>query len=328
MIVIIMLCVLRTQNKNLSLAKCRALARRIGFKAGKDPRPLAWCNKKPDQRPGAPRECYRQTRLILLQLSQTILLQHFSMYLYSMNLTSIVTDEYIREARTYPALISVLPVLLTCLFITDMSKYNAASLARDAVLFCGLLALVSYWVRVRGTRLQEKVLKDWGCMPTTELLRWNDNTFSTVQKEAFRQKLHTLIPNLTLPTARAERANPAKADAIYERTCTWLRENTRDKTKFRLVMAENIRYGFIRNLLALKTPALILASTCLFITVWQLTPYFTPALRLAELPPLKIALLVFLMGYIWALEEFVTLHEMRRAAKGYARQLLAAIESL
>jgi hypothetical protein len=55
-----------------------------------------------------------------------------------------------------------------------------------------------------------------------------------------------------------EQNDPAAAKSFYERTGTWLRENTRDTKKFPILFNELVTYGFRRNLLGVKWPALAL----------------------------------------------------------------------
>ncbi len=65
------------------------------------------------------------------------------------------------------------------------------------------------------------------------------------------------------PTAKDEEADPVKCDAYYERCGNWLRENTRDTKKFKLLFDENINYGYRRNLLGLKAPGLAIDALVL-----------------------------------------------------------------
>ena len=62
-----------------------------------------------------------------------------------------------------------------------------------------------------------------------------------------------------LPTEEEEAQNPAGADQLYEAAVSFLREATRDTSKFPLVFAENVNYGFRRNLWGLKPYGLAFA---------------------------------------------------------------------
>ncbi|TIS85335.1 MAG: hypothetical protein E5W99_12435, partial [Mesorhizobium sp.] len=52
--------------------------------------------------------------------------------------------------------------------------------------------------------------------------------------------------------------DPDEAAAFYVQCYNWLRENTRDTEKFRILFNENIAYGYYRNLLALKPYGIVL----------------------------------------------------------------------
>jgi hypothetical protein len=58
-----------------------------------------------------------------------------------------------------------------------------------------------------------------------------------------------------VPTRDKERANPAVADDFYRRCGNWL-EHTWDTKKFQILFEEHVTYGFRRNLLGFKWPAL------------------------------------------------------------------------
>ena len=65
--------------------------------------------------------------------------------------------------------------------------------------------------------------------------------------------------NCPLPTEEEETEDPIGADQQYDATVNFLREATRDRSKFPLVFAENVNYGFRRNLWGLKPFGLSIA---------------------------------------------------------------------
>ena len=105
----------------------------------------------------------------------------------------------------------------------------------------------------------------------------------------------------------------------------WRRENTRDSSKFALLLKENTAYGFRRNLYGLKIAGLALLVGC-----FCLVAYDSRALLLSgELPgPPAISLLVayLVSGLLWP--SLVTASSVRDAADEYARQLLTSLEVL
>ena len=98
----------------------------------------------------------------------------------------------------------------------------------------------------------------WGGAPTTHLLRLRDPS-NNLTLRRLRAKLEDLV-GYRLPTKQEEKADPDGADREYERAVSFLREATRDRSKFPLVFSENTHYGFRRNLWGLKTYGVAIAS--------------------------------------------------------------------
>jgi len=57
-----------------------------------------------------------------------------------------------------------------------------------------------------------------------------------------------------------ETQDPARADRVYESCVHFLLERTRDHKQFPLVVAENVNYGFRRNVWALKPFGIVSAT--------------------------------------------------------------------
>jgi hypothetical protein len=156
------------------------------------------------------------------------------------------------------------------------------------------------------------------------MLRHRDDTFDAGTKvHAFlARKIGT-----PAPTQVEEEANPKAADEWYARGGTWLRENTRDTKKFRVLFNENISYGFRRNLLGLRLPGFILNAAIVLIcvgTLWYRGPadlnnYFSGAL---------IAVIVVSAIHASYLALAVTEGSVFEAARLYARQLILSVEKL
>ncbi len=123
------------------------------------------------------------------------------------------------------------------------------------------------------------------------------------------------------PTQTSEQKDPAGADAFYVRCGNWLRENTRDTKKFKILFDENITYGFRRNLLGLKWPALFL--NILIVVVCAALLWNRGPLDLEHSFTHKI-LSVFVIAFLHALylALFVTETGVFEAGRQYGRQLL------
>ena len=121
-------------------------------------------------------------------------------------------------------------------------------------------------------------------------------------------------------------ADADEADRIYDSVCLFLRDSTRNKATFPLVFAENVNYGFRRNLLAMKPAgvALSLAGTIssLFAAIVGIkSGTFEP-------PPLPfvVAILNAVMLTWWCLR--INSEWVRVGAFAYAERLLGSCDSM
>ena len=154
-------------------------------------------------------------------------------------------DLYTFRARIQPALAVALPLGFLMFALLPGHHFFVTA-------FFGLLgaaggtAVLAQVGRDRGSRKQDELWESWGGAPTTRLLR------------------HRHIPG-----------DPESADARYREVTLALQGATRDRSRFELVFAENVNYGFRRNMWGLKpwglpmALALALVAWALFVlTVW------------------------------------------------------------
>lgn len=198
----------------------------------------------------------------------------------------------------------------------------------------GGTALLAQIARDRGRRKQAELWVSWGGPPTTSQLRFrgtkNETHFLTV-----RAQLEQLFGD-ALPTEEEEAKDPAGADQRYEAVVARLREATRDTKRFPLVLAENINYGFRRNLWGLKPIGVTLAIVAAACS-WALF-FMAIALPLANLRELflnpDIVFVTRLMGAVlntfasvmWL--QIVKPSWVRTTAEAYAERLFGSLESL
>jgi hypothetical protein len=194
-------------------------------------------------------------------------------------LTSLF-DAYGRQARLFPGLLTVFPVLLCALAWFPELLSSIGSTLLTICSSCGLLYGLSSLARTKGKQVEERLLKTWGGWPTTLVLRHANGDLDAHT----RQRYHTFLTNhakLTFPDAAAEERNPAAADAVYASAIKWLKERTRSK-EYALVEKENAQYGFRRNLrgmkgygVALCRLALVACISSVIITNLDLLPQLT-----------------------------------------------------
>jgi hypothetical protein len=160
-------------------------------------------------------------------------------------------DEYDREARLVPALLSIFPLVLVAIGFGVQDNPVLASII--AVLFTlGAPMVAAKQVADRGRAVEQTLIAKWGAPPTTlQLVPKSDGQGG----ELLRQRRDRLerVSGISLPTG------PELTDSTvqtYEAAVRWLIENTRDRAKFPVVWAELKTYGFERNALGLRTLAM------------------------------------------------------------------------
>jgi len=89
------------------------------------------------------------------------------------DIVSKVTDPYDRQARLYPALLCLLP-LLALIALLYAPNVSALTGVVTLAVSCGGLFLMTNICREMGKRLEEQLFREWGGKPTTQLLRHRD----------------------------------------------------------------------------------------------------------------------------------------------------------
>jgi len=178
-------------------------------------------------------------------------------------------DSYNRQARLYPALIVILPPLLTILArYPALLTSNVVTTLLMFVISCGFLYLLTIFARSRGKSLERRLLHKWGGWPTTLWLRHNDDHLPRQTKARYHLALANHVPGLRLLSAEEEQADPVSADDAYKSAVEWLKEQCRGKP---LVEKENAEYGFRRNLRGLRSFGVASATFGLLLSAaWML----------------------------------------------------------
>jgi hypothetical protein len=244
---------------------------------------------------------------------------------------SKLLDSYNRQARLYPALITILPVLL--LVATWLPALaSVGELAISIAAACGVLFLLADYARTKGKALEKRLLKKWGGWPTTAILRFRDDTLSPEVKNRYHRFLSKQRSIGALPTALEEQSDPARADGRYAAAVSWLKEQCRGDA-FTLVDKENTTYGFRRNLAGLKMVGISLCLVTLLSPLvrlnWHAPDFAAAALQVyAGLPAPTLAVigLTIVGAFAWAFG--VNDRWVRQAGDQYAITLLACCDRL
>ncbi len=159
-------------------------------------------------------------------------------------------DAYTFRARVQPAFMVVLPLgIFLFALLPELPLFVSA--------FVGLLgaaggtAVMAQVGRELGRRKEPDLWEGWDGPPTTRLLRHRRTSGDIELGSGLREQFERWIEH-SLPTEREEETCPEWSDVQYEEAIRALRAATRDQTRFGLVFAENVNYGFRRNLWGMK----------------------------------------------------------------------------
>ena len=125
-------------------------------------------------------------------------------------------DDYNRQARLYPSLLTLLPPLLALVaWFPDLLTTNVGATLITFLGSCGLLFWLSVFSRSRGKLVEARLLKLWGGWPTTLWFRYRDDHLPAPTKQRYHAALVRRIPDLHLPSAAEESADQQAADEFY-----------------------------------------------------------------------------------------------------------------
>lgn len=229
-----------------------------------------------------------------------------------------IFDAYTLRARIFPALVASAAVIVGIVAIIPWDRLSwAHAIASAAVPI--ILYVVADIARQLGRKLETKLYKKWGGKPSTVMLRHTESDLADAQSKAFHLSFLGKKIGATPPTEAQATADPAAADVFYERCGNWLRENTRSTKKFGLLFAENITYGFRRNLLAVKCLALV-ADFGLILAAGAYALFARP--ELDSEPAFKaIVIALSAAAHVLFMWRAISERNVHEAAKSYARQL-------
>ena len=168
-------------------------------------------------------------------------------------------SKYELNARIYPTLITLSPILLLAIYFS-IDYQNIYSLIGGLGLTTILGFILGQFGRDQGKKGEKKLWKEWGGAPSTQILRYSDDTLDKHTTSNIHSTLFNLT-NIGSPNMREiENLDPKNSDEVYSSWANYLRGKTRDTSRYKLLFQENINYGFRRNLWGLKKPALWILS--------------------------------------------------------------------
>ncbi len=239
-------------------------------------------------------------------------------------LATLITDQYERAARLYPALLALLPMLIMLTVVPVFSKPLTTQLL-TLLGTCGAAYLLANMSRMLGKAREIKLFDKWGGIPTTQLLRHRNDFIDMHTKQRYHAFLARKI-KMEFPTADAEGASPDVADEIYRAGIKWLLGKTRDKKRYALLFKENISYGFHRNGYGLRWIGMLfglLSVLTLAIVFHVFTPETLQRLPTRHMVTMAIVLIITLAWTLYFSESRV-----KQAAFAYADMLLRTCDEL
>jgi hypothetical protein len=224
-------------------------------------------------------------------------------------------DEYEMKAQLLPALVVSFPAVGFVYGVLPAMRNFWTGIGGTVLELAALYVLMRIG-RDRGAKLQARLYERWGGKPSTAMLRYQDQTVDRFTKSRYKNALAKMC-GLEFPTEAEEGVNPRRADEVYESAIRALLERRRGKT-FPLIFRENCNYGFVRNLVGLKSIGLVVVIGTLLadnIVLW---------FHLAD--PKGIAVSAFISVATGLVLFMLSPASVKRTGEAYAVALLRSCE--
>ncbi|MGN6545281.1 MAG: hypothetical protein ACTHK7_09560 [Aureliella sp.] len=163
-------------------------------------------------------------------------------------------DRYSLQARIMPVLLAVFP--LASLVVVWLPDEAIGKRLFSGLVALVLLSLVAQLGRDAGRQREPRLFQKWNGKPSIRKLRHRDSDLHWITLERLRSRL-TAEVGIPCPTKADEESNPAAADEVYGAYVDHLREATRHD---KILLTENISYGFRRNLWGMRSAGLVCAT--------------------------------------------------------------------
>lgn len=241
-----------------------------------------------------------------------------------MNPLNLITDSYGRQARLFPALLLLAPVVFTG-FAAWGGELNGAQSLMVTIGSLGGAFLLTQLARDAGKKGEKKLFEMWGGLPSIAIFRHCDTRLDPVTKIRYHKKLAALVKEAKAPTPEQEQANPSSADSVYSAWSNYLRVNTRDTKKFGLLFNENVNYGYRRNVWGLRLIGILVSSLSVVVSGIRVFVIFRSK---GELDEMSLAASVFagIMVLLWVFR--FTPDWARVPADAYAERLAESVETI
>lgn len=229
-------------------------------------------------------------------------------------------DRYDRNARLQPALLVLLPAFLLVGTWYPPSRSGSGWIA-SLLVACGATFLLAQATRRRGRALEQAWGDRVGRRHSARLLSSADRTLSSAQKKRVADWIAQHGPGL--PSVDEERRDPRSAEDRRLAAVAWMLEATRGDAATSMLLAENVSYGFWRNMRGLRpigiaVTLLVMATGA--ILLWRVgiqDGRFWPGAAVVAGAAGALA------GWIW----LVSRRSVEDASLAYAERLFAQIDN-
>lgn len=235
-------------------------------------------------------------------------------------------DPYEVKARLFPGLLVLLPPILFLALL--YGPKNPVVVGLSAVLAtCGGPYLLASFIRTWGLRAQERLVRSWGGLPSTVVLRHRDSTLPHQTKLRYHELAGSRL-GAAIPSAHDEQQDPEMADQAYAAVADSLRPRTNDRKVFPFVYKELVAYGFNRNAYGSRWVGVAVAVTTGAATLSHAgafhanRPYWTPP----SLDTVHIVVLVASVAMIALWCVHFTAGTVKLAGYGYAKRLFETLD--
>lgn len=236
-----------------------------------------------------------------------------------MELDFEIFDAYNIRARLSPSIILLSPIVISVfLCFEKVRTLGAASITVFLFLaFANSVPIIQR--RRRSTRQSKGKNNQPQKNRAAEMLKPSDPAFDALSKERYYKKLASLDKSFSLFT---EPNDSEEFFACCESAVLYLRSRTRGN---RLVLEENINYGFCRNLTENKIAGIVLSGLCIIAVFFgSLLVYDSiSVIPVQNIFALAIDLLI-LVYWIFG----VCSGDLDRASENYSKALIMSIDAI
>lgn len=231
-------------------------------------------------------------------------------------------DGYVIRARLFPAMLAIAPSIVFLLILVATSRNDLGlpeimTSVTVGVLFFAFADLA----RRFGKRAEREMFPSTKGHPFPVVLRHSDNALDTRSKARYHAFLARAVGE-NAPTALEESEAPDVADSFYVLCGNYLREQTRDHSTFSVLFAENVSYGFRRNLYGLKWAGLLLNLATVGVSLWLI--HRSGATAVSQYGVVLVVAAIHAVYFLFG----VTRKSVLDASNQYGRQLVLSCETL